>query len=394
MPILKELKIGEAGDSNRKLVQTISFLLENTFIDFNGDFDSGERESQIFVSFFEKENNNYLFMETNNNTTGFLESGEEIVFRFKTLEEVLSFAETLAWNLGYFLQFGRTNVIFQKSNQNITLDFDDFDDNRKQWTCFKKSVPLVDFTNVTILNNSSYYSLETIESIKSKLRDINVDYSYLPLFIIKYIFKELNDEIEISSEAKEFLDDYQCSSCGFINRIMHGTFNKDKFNSSWFSYPREYNIDRYFIDRLFEFIDSFQKCQKDMIVYRGTENQLDSDSFISTSLSKDFSYKWAKGHKILIPKDSLYFTPLLLKKGINSECEVILLPGTFDYVPENDCYIYNGKDKSEVKTFFLHQLEKQKNEIILANKQDVQLFDDALMYGTSLIDFSNNKQMK
>lgn len=255
---------------------------------------------------------------------------------------------------------------------------------------------MISSNEIKILKDGIYYPLKDVKNIKSELSNINIDYSFLPIFLISDFFKEFNNEIDIEPEAKEFLVDYQCSSYSFINSIMNGVFNPNEFNIKNFDFPREYIIDKSFINRLFKFIDSFQECQKDMILYRGTKNELNSESFISTSLSKDFSYAWSGGnnHKIILPKSSLYFTPLALKKGVGQESEVILLPGNFDYIEGKDIFVYTGKSKEEVKQLLLERLETQKQQIMFANNQSEELYNEALLYGKSLIGFSENKTLK
>ena len=383
--------------SDKLLKRQVTFILENIFIDFSEcNFDSGERDSQISVSFIEKSENKYLLLYAYNKGNGFLKPGDTFALEYHTLDECYEFAKKIAWNYGYALQFGKTNIIFQHNKKNIPIvldkKFDLFCGNEKDII----EATLISSNEIIILKDGIYYPLKDVKSIKSELSNINIDYSFLPIFLISDFFKEFNNEIDIEPEAKEFLVDYQCSSYSFINSIMNGVFNPNKFNIKDFDFSREYTIDKSFINRLFKFIDSFQECQKDMILYRGTKNELNSDSFISTSLSKDFAYAWISGgeHKIILPKCSLFFTSLSLKKGIDQESEVILLPGNFDYIAEKDIFVYTGKSKEEVKQLLLERLETQKQQIVFANNQSEELYNEALLYGKSLINFSENKTLK
>ena len=85
---------------------------------------------------------------------------------------------------------------------------------------------------------------------------------------------------------------------------------------------------------------------------------------------------------------------MALKKGIDQESEVILLPGNFDYIAEKDVFVYTGKSKEEVKQLLLERLETQKQQIVFANNQSEELYNEALLYGKTLIDFSENKTLK
>lgn len=385
-------------ETSDKLLQSqVAFILENIFIDFSKcSFDSGERDSQISVSFIEKSENKYLLLSVHNKGNVFLKPDDTFALEYYTLDECYEFAKKIAWNYGYALQFGKTNIIFQHNKKNIPIvlekNFDLFCGHEKDII----EATLISSNEIIILKDGIYYPLKDVKSIKSELSNINIDYSLLPIFLISDFFKEFNNEIDIEPEAKEFLVDYQCSSYSFINSIMNGVFNPNEFNIKDFDFSREYTIDKSFINRLFKFIDSFQECQKDMILYRGTKNELNSDSFISTSLSKDFAYSLIRdgGHKIILPKCSLFFTSLSLKKGIDQESEVILLPGNFDYIAEKDLFVYTGKSKEEVKQLLLERLETQKQQIVFANNQSEELYNEALLYGKSLINFSENKTLK
>lgn len=380
--------------ANYLLKRQIKYMFRNIFIDFNdctfcGD---GERESQILVSFIEKNENKYLLLEACD-TSGYLNAGDIFAFKYHTIEECYEFAKKIAWNFGYALQFGKTNIVIQGDQKNLISNAKN-EENQKP---ISESIvaTLISSNDIKILKDKEYYSLKDVQSIKSELANINIDYSCLPIFLIKDFYKEFNGEFDMDPEAKIFLDDYQCL-CSFINSIMDDRFDSNRFDIRGFEFPRQYIIDKDYINRLFKFIDSFQSCDKDMILYRGTENELNSNHFISTSLSKDFAYEWSKsnGYQIILPKDSLFFTSLGIKKGIWYEAEVILLPGNFDYVPDKNLYIYNGKSKEEVKQIILERMKKQKQQIIYANNQSEQSFDEALLYGESLIESFGNKKLK
>lgn len=380
--------------ANYLLKRQIKYMFRNIFIDFNdctfcGD---GERESQISVSFIEKNENKYLLLEACD-TSGYLNAGDIFAFKFNTIEECYEFAKKIAWNFGYALQFGKTNIVI-RSDQKLLI-FNAKDEESQKPINESIEATLISSNDIKILRGKEYCSLKDVQSIKSELANINIDYSALPIFLIKDFYKEFNGEFDMDPAAKIFLDDYQCS-CSFINSIMDERFDSNLFEISSLDYPRQYIIDKDYVDRLFKFIDSFQACEKDMILYRGTENELNSNHFISTSLSKDFAYEWSKdnGYQIILPKDSLFFTSLGVKKGIWYEAEVILLPGDFDYIPEKKLYIYNGKSKEEVKQLCLERMKKQKQQIIYANNQSEQSFDEALLYGESLIESFGNKKLK
>lgn len=385
------------NSSDTLLKRQVAFMLENIFIDFSKcSFDCGERDSQISVSFIEKSENKYLLLSVHNEGSGFFKQGDRFVLEYHTLDECHEFARKLAWNFGYALQFGKTNIIVQHNKKNIPIVLEEYIGSFYGHEKGVIEATLIEPNDIKILKDGVYHLLKDVKSIKSELSNINIDYSFLPIFLINDFFKEFNNVIDIGPEAKEFLVDYQCSSYSFINSIMNGVFDPNEFNIKNFDFAREYIIDKSFINRLFKFIDSFQECQKDIILYRGTKNELNSDSFISTSLSKDFAYAWSRGsgHKIILPKCSLFFTSLALKKGIDQESEVILLPGNFDYIAEKDVFVYTGKSKEEVKQLLLERLETQKQQIVFANNQSEELYNEALLYGKTLIDFSENKTLK
>ena len=321
--------------TDKMLKSQVAFMLENIFIDFSKcNFDCGERDSQISISFIEKGEKKYFLLSVHNDGLGFLKPGDKFVFEYDTIEQCYEFANKIAWNFGYALQFGKTDIIFQYNKKNLTIVFNDYFDPQRGCQKGEYEATLISSNDIRVLIDGVYYPLKDIMSIKSELANINIDYSSFPIFLINDFFKVFNNEIDMEPEAKEFLVDYQCGSYLFINPIMNGNFDPNKFSINDFDYSREYIIDKSYINRLFKFIDSFQECQKDMILYRGTKNEINSDSFISTSLSKSFAYSWSKGngHKIILPKGSLFITSLALKKGISQEAEVILLPGKFDYI--------------------------------------------------------------
>jgi len=63
--------------SDKLLKRQVAFILENIFIDFSKcSYDSGERDSQISVSFVEKSENKYLLLSVHNEGSGFLKPGD------------------------------------------------------------------------------------------------------------------------------------------------------------------------------------------------------------------------------------------------------------------------------------------------------------------------------
>lgn len=294
---------------------------------------------------------------------------ESLLIPFENAEDLDYIKDVLAINLAYALQFGNAKITTTNPTKNFVG---------------RDSFYITNLSNIEIIIDSKKRKLLSIEEIKKKLASSTIDYSNLPLEASKRLFNTINGHLTISDSIEEFVYNYQCH-CGWINSLMNNSFEISKIGSNDKDFLPV--IDDNWIKTFISFLNSFETAKDDITVWRRIgEYDLDSNSFISTSICKKFSNCWNFGLedenkliKIFIPKGSHYFPIISLtnQKFLN-EGEFILLPSKFEYDSEKNHYIYREKNKNEILNNLLYQLKLIRDDYLELTKERIPDYDSAI----------------
>ncbi len=273
-----------------------------------------------------------------------------------------------------------------------------------------KEIGLTDFEHLRINGKGKNVELYRDEELTHKLKSLNSKLfgkdrnEAITSYINNSMFTRMMGTHTLGKEDFELLKYYKEEGYEFLNSFFRNGELKTRGNIE------KEHIGKEFIDNLYRLYGLFEKLptlEESITVYRGVASRdlsesINYDSFISTSLDKNFAKNnFAKGtlYEIDLPKGTHYI-PIDAIEGFEgiyseSEAEILLRPSEFnvtDRKTEDNLQIVSmiAKEKDNFSEILLSALNRRKEDLIQKGLCSERDFEEILSY----VEEKNREQQK